>query len=300
MVATSDSFGQALIHLMRTHGVTVEALKDRMHIKSKTTITRILHNQCSVKRAASFLQELYLLNPIVFTEAEWGDLRQALHISSYGVDRYQALQTVATLLSPQEQPKDCICTACYGDASDTPRTLRTWMARYAAMPQVEIYVLNAFFDTVTKPLEDLLSTASQATQVYHFFSDQGTEEGNARLFLSLMNLLYQPRYQLYLLRSAQVSVTPFDTGINHMIVAIGHLPGGEYTTDVLSFQSPQAYTMLCQLPGQYAAQFYRDIFTQRMNQHPALKHASLAHPPLLSWRDAMRQGDLLETSWSEM
>lgn len=98
MPNSTQCFGEALNKVMRSHSCSVSALAQRMNLKSKTTLVRILNGQCLYESCARFFEQLTSQQILPLSNEELHSLKEALQVSRTGPQIYQANCAIRNLL----------------------------------------------------------------------------------------------------------------------------------------------------------------------------------------------------------
>jgi transcriptional regulator with XRE-family HTH domain len=109
-----QTFDNSLSALMKKHRITISELTRRLRIKSNTTLSRVLHAQCSPQAAEHFLKALQDANPPVFDAQELQELSHALDVTRIGVAAYCANQEMWQLLENDTTPSTPFPIESYG------------------------------------------------------------------------------------------------------------------------------------------------------------------------------------------
>ena len=178
---------------MREQGLTNAHLAQLTRQKSGTTISRLLHDQCTPQRSAAFLEALMAAVPDMPPE-QAAQFRQSVAVSCFGKEHFRAhqvfleLMTTGQGLTPASEPVSWPMLAAL---------INPWLAEGPC----ELLCFGCFDAQVLGTLSGLLRDARELT-ITHYFS----QELHADLiFLLEHTLLMQgdPRYQLISIRGEE-------------------------------------------------------------------------------------------------
>lgn len=103
MLETPQPFCECLRNLMAAKKISISTLTDTLGYASKTSVARVLHGEASVAYQADFLSRLIETDALQATEEETTRLREALEVSSFGVECYLRDKAIAQLVAPGQQ-----------------------------------------------------------------------------------------------------------------------------------------------------------------------------------------------------
>lgn len=192
-----QTFDQCLSALMKKHHITISDLTRRLGIKSNTTVSRVLHTQCSAQAAERFFQILLNAAPTVFDTGEFRELTCALEVSRLGVDAYSANLEMWRLLSNETVPSTPFPIESYGGGRFANTTqLR---AHYATVRNATIHIVCSLGYPLFSEMRDLLLDAapSRNIQVHHYFSLEGDSSQIIRAMRTALPAVCLPCYRGY-------------------------------------------------------------------------------------------------------
>lgn len=192
IVLTIESFGECLRRWMRQRGYTNAALAQLTHEKSGTTISRLLHDQCTAQRCAAFLEDLLTAAPDMTAE-EAEQFRRAVTVSRFGKPQYRANQVFLELMTNREGLSPA-------SAASRWDALAELIAPWLEDGPCEMICFGCFDARVLGTLGALLGQADAPLTINHYYA----AELHADLIFLLEHtllLLGDPRYQLFSIRS---------------------------------------------------------------------------------------------------
>ncbi len=192
-----QTFDQRLSALMKKHRITISDLTRRLNIRSNTTLSRVLHAQCSAQAAEHFFQILLSVTPPIFDAAEYKELESALEVTRLGVNAYSANLEMWRLLRNEPTPSTPFPIESYGGAcfSDTSQ-LRAF---YSTVRSATIHIAVSFSYPLFSEIRDLLTelVPIENIEVHHYFSLEGDASQIIRAVHTAMPVLCLPRYHGY-------------------------------------------------------------------------------------------------------
>lgn len=198
-----ESFGECLHRWMRQRGYTNARLAQLTHQKSGTTVSRLLHDQCTVQRCAAFLEELMAAVPDMPPE-EVAQFRQGLEVNRFGKDHFRAHQVFMELMTSAHGLMPASMTTAWDALADR---ITPWLAEGPC----ELLCFGCFDPQVLSTLGCLLRDPAGQLTVTHYFS----QELHADLIFLLEHtllMLGDPRYQLISIHSdARLQVSSIAT-----------------------------------------------------------------------------------------
>jgi len=192
-----QTFDGCLIGLMKKHRITISDLTRRLHIKSNTTLSRVLHAQCSPQAAEHFFQMLLASVPPVFDSAELRELARALEVTRIGAEAYRANLEMWQLLQNEPVPSTPFPIESYGSARFSNTTqLRAF---YQAAKSVTIHIVASLVYPLFSEVRDLIVSLAPSgrVQVHHYFSLEGDACQTIRAIRTALPALRLPGYHGY-------------------------------------------------------------------------------------------------------
>jgi len=184
------TFGECLEAWMKQSGHNITSLSTLTNQRSNTTISRLIHDQCSVQRCKVFIDELIAAVPSL-TDEDIAKFTRSLDVNRFGKERYLSHQYFSHLLKAGSEapvpPK----------SEDLPPLAKGIMNRHGAKPK-EILCFGCMEDNFLSALVTLLLCNESLTITHYFVEDQ--HSGIAALLPKLLPILYNFRYELISVR----------------------------------------------------------------------------------------------------
>ncbi len=228
-----QTFDQSLSALMKKHRITISDLTRRLNIKSNTTLSRVLHAQCSPQAAEHFFEQLTALVPPVFDAQELKALERALEVTRLGINVYTANLELWRLLSGETIPSLPFPVESYGGASFTNTTqLRAFYRTVrGATVHIAASLVYPLFSEIRDMLLDLVP--SENIHVHHYFSLEGDDAQIIRSIRTALPALCLPGYHGYKM-TRPVTLDKEFLSQNHAIIRFQRA-NGSYGTHVIAF-----------------------------------------------------------------
>ena len=191
------TYDQCLSGLMKKHRITISDMTRRLKIKSNTTLSRVLHAQCSTQAIENFHQMLLEATPPLFNAAEFKYLEASLEVTRIGVAAYCANQEMWQLLEDQTTPSTPFPIESYGNARFTSTTeLREFLKTVkSATIHIACSLVYPLFSEVRDLIVDL--APAENVQVHHYFSLEGDESQIIRAIRTALPALRLANYHGY-------------------------------------------------------------------------------------------------------
>ena len=191
------TYDQCLSGLMKKHRITISDMTRRLKIKSNTTLSRVLHAQCSTQAIENFHQMLLEATPPLFNAAEFKYLEASLEVTRIGVAAYCANQEMWQLLEDQTTPSTPFPIESYGNARFTSTTeLRAFLKTVkSATIHIACSLVYPLFSEVRDLIVDL--APAENVQVHHYFSLEGDESQIIRAIRTALPALRLANYHGY-------------------------------------------------------------------------------------------------------
>jgi len=192
-----QTFNQSLSALMKKHRITISELTRRLRFKSNTTLSRVLHAQCSPQAAEHFYQALTDAAPPVFDAQELRDLAQALEVTRIGVAAYTAHQEMWQLLENETTPSTPFPIESYGAGRFVNTT--QLMAFYKTVRSATMHIASSLTYPLFSEVRDLIAALApqENIQVHHYFSLEGDDSQIIRAVRTSLPALCLPNYHGY-------------------------------------------------------------------------------------------------------
>ena len=192
-----QTYDHCLSGLMKKHRITISDLTRRLRIKSNTTLSRVLHAQCSTQAVETFHQTLLDMVPPVFDAAEFKSLAASMEVTRIGVAAYRANQEIWQLMEDQTTPSTPFPIESYGSARFTSTTqLRAFFRTVkSAMIHIACSLTYPLFSEVRDLIVDL--APAENVQVHHYFSLEGDDSEIIRAIRTALPALRLPNYHGY-------------------------------------------------------------------------------------------------------
>ncbi len=194
---TVQTFDRSLSALMKKHRITISDLTRRLRIKSNTTLSRVLHAECSTQAAETFYQQLVNAIPTVFDAAELRELERALEVTRIGLPAYCANQEMWQLLENETPPSTPFPIESYGNGRFTTTTqLRAF---YKTVKNATLHIISSLTYPLFSEMRDLIVELAPARniQVHHYFSLDGDDSQIIHAIRMALPALNLPDYYGY-------------------------------------------------------------------------------------------------------
>lgn len=213
-------YGAALRSVMQERGLSMSALQERLHLPSRTTVTRIVKDACKYSTMLEFHNNLYRTRAeLPFTKADYQRLEEALEVSRYGWHRYLAVKRMDYLFTGDKsyyRADNSRCANSSGAADNDGKSLTEVLQSVLSWPDIRVVVVNAMFDFVTQALQTMLRAAAARPNcrvvVEHYVLTEKNDDKNLYNFTALYPLLSEPNYTCYV---STKSIATYTTG-NYM------------------------------------------------------------------------------------
>jgi hypothetical protein len=192
-----QTFNQSLSALMKKHRITISELTRRLRFKSNTTLSRVLHAQCSPQAAEHFYQALQDTIPPVFDAQEFRDLEKALEVTRIGVAAYTANQEMWLLLENETTPSTPFPVESYGAARCVNTT--QLLDFYRSVRSATIHIASSLTYPLFSEIRDLVVDLApqENIQIHHYFSLEGDDSQIIRAVRTALPALCLPNYHGY-------------------------------------------------------------------------------------------------------
>lgn len=187
-----QTFGECLRAWMRDRGCTNARLAQLTHEKSGTTISRLLHDQCTAQRCAAYLDTLLACVPDI-TPEEAAAFRRSVDVTRFGKPQYRANQVFLRLMTDAQGIAPAVGTVC-------DEALLRLLLPWTGDGPCEVLCFGCFDARVLGTLGALLRQVQSPLTITHYF----VEELHADLIFLLEHtllMLGDARYQLISFRS---------------------------------------------------------------------------------------------------
>ena len=228
-----QTFDQSLSALMKKHRLTISDLTRRLNIKSNTTLSRVLHAQCSPQAAEHFFEQLTALTPPVFDTQELKVLGQALEVSRLGISAYTANLEMWRLLSGETIPSLPFPVESYGGANFTNTTqLRAF---YRTVRSATVHIAASLVYPLFSEIRDMLLdlVPSENIHVHHYFPLEGDDTQIIRSIRTALPVLCLPGYRGYKM-TRPVTLDKEFLAQNHAVIRFQRADGS-YGTHLIAF-----------------------------------------------------------------
>ena len=275
-----QTFDQRLSTLMKKHRITISELTRRLNIRSNTTLSRVLHAQCSAQAAEHFFQILQAITPPVFDAAEYKELESALEVTRLGVSAYSANLEMWRLLGNEPTfstpfPIESYGPACFTDTAQ----LRAF---YKTVRSATIHIASSFTYPLFSEIRDLITELDpgENIEVHHYFTLEGDASQIIHAVRTAMSALCRPRYHGYKMTRPATLDREF-LSQSHAVVQFQRADGS-YGTHVIVFVANR-----CMLYENDEKCGIYDMFVRRITEQARW------YAPIKDEYAAELQGDLL-------
>ena len=291
------TFGETLAKLMKQKGVTIVRLCKSMHIKSQTTVTRILKDESSYEKTREFFEALKMFKPLGLLEKERNMLEKSLEVNKVGKDMYQARQEMLRFVNETAIVQRFTLQAAFGGGAQRVQTLVDLFAGYSGLASVKVYLLNCVFDGVIHVLAPYLRDASIDFTVAQFVQDTEDIAASVRRFIALLPVMNYKRYQVYNTSNGGLdSLNPF----NNMMYVLKTTPDGRKLVDVVSFQPDDRFMLLCNQESGDAYAYYAALFDEMQAQSSPIKKELESEALADNLIEVSKRFLSFETAWQQL
>lgn len=162
------SFGECLRRVMQQRRCSIAMLQQKMGIKSATSISRLLRDECSYEVSAKFFQQLKIANLLMLNADEIELLKQALEVKRLGASTYMAYQTMERMFTESDDGKQII-QVFEGAGIDSVST-QEWIDKLAQCTHIRAYAFNFCFPPLFRAFAVLLKHFSKDSFILtHYF-----------------------------------------------------------------------------------------------------------------------------------
>lgn len=187
MLTNVLTFGEYLTEWMEKHGHTCASLSEITGQKSRTTVSRLMHDQCSPQRCAVFITELITALPDI-GEEELKRFRQSVDVSRYGKERYFAYQAFSALALP-DTPSEAEDVSFIGSAFGEK------LLSHLEEDNCEMLVLGCMDKRTLNAIRKILYFRSGSIKITQYFALQQCPDLTP-LLSCILPLLHSPDYSL--------------------------------------------------------------------------------------------------------
>ncbi len=212
MLEAPQTFCECLCDLMAAKKISASALTVAMGFSSKTSVARVLHGEASVAYQADFLSRLIETDALQATEEETSRLREALEVSSSGVERYLRNKAIAHLVAPGKQAGRQASISEFCDSGFTKlwslEELYDQLLRDA--DQVQVWMTGWGHTSLMCQLKEAIQQLNPSQiSITHYLCCQGRSFIEA--LASIMPVIYLKCYQPLALSNNNISSDAYPT-----------------------------------------------------------------------------------------
>ena len=163
-------FGECMRQIMQHRQCSILQLQRKMRLKSATSISRILRNECSYSVALSFYNQLSLTNFLMLQKDEKQQLEEALEIKRLGRDVYEAYRTLEQLYAAPPMDDEAAPLTYYTAEGASLVSLGAWAREMAGCKGIKGYIFNNCSYPFFRSMMRLFSALPQeAFSLTHYF-----------------------------------------------------------------------------------------------------------------------------------
>ena len=262
------TFGECLARLTRQRGLSIAALSALLGCKSKTDVSRQLHDETSQAKREEFFHRIEKLDGC-FGGDELALLREALEVSRLGKVEYRTQQAIWALLREDStnasQPDPVIVNG--------EQNFRDLTREWSTADHIDILCFNSCYREIFNAFALLLARREQPVAIRHYLSGDLFEMNPAVAVAAVAPVLCDPRYFIYSVRRDEQGDRARVTATNQIMVNI--VREGVETEEMLVVIDERTISRLVLPPNTHLREFYMGIIPQ-MKVVRRLKHESAA------------------------
>ena len=248
-----QTYGETLKQLLSDYDLSVSALCMRLHLSSRTLISRVINGTCRPDTVTGFHDKLTAAaNTLPFTAEDYALLKQALDVTRSGKPYYLLQARLDRILSGGALLEQPLCSA-----EDEALTFDMLLAQAAAAEEAHILVLNCSVRPVLGALTRFLASPHGCTEVRQYLHTDTSPEALAFSLLSVLPLLTSPDYRCLRVaddygvinrRSDPEDFSAASADANRILIC--RRTGDEYYTDALTLIAPDRFVSALSIAGE--------------------------------------------------
>ena len=293
------SFGEALSSIMNAKKISVTKLCQMMNIKSQTTVSRILKDESSYGKTREFHDALIRNDPLETNEYDRQLLSEALEVNKIGKDMYRAKKEMLYFVNKKIDIRQFVLSGSSASAGPGVKTFADLTETYKKYSEIRICVVNCIFDGVIKSLADILTVCGEKLEIEQYIQTETGLFNEVHQFISLLPVINIKNYFCYKSQSASLIDEQPDP-FKNFIYALKKTESGEAETDIVSINDDYTFSILPNLAGPAAYDFYSGFFNRMRARYYPIKKSPEPKPPLLSLVEITSHFLSLEETWQQM
>lgn len=162
------SFGECLRRVMQQRRCSIAMLQQKMGIKSATSISRVLRDECSFEVSAKFFEQLQITNLLMLNRDETDRLKQALEVKRLGASTYMAYQTLEKMFTNSDCGDHSI--QVFEAAGVRYISMQDWINEMSHYTRIQVYAFNCCSALLFHALVELFQRFSSEFFLFtHYF-----------------------------------------------------------------------------------------------------------------------------------
>lgn len=196
-----DSFGTALGQILRDRDISARELANRLGLRSKTTLHRILQDRSGYAAVQKFWNHLLASGQLNITPQERSRMEDLLEILRVGPELYQTHDALHSLLHAQPAEGEPIAIEGIPGAS----TLDALTARYASAKQLELTITGLCDQRIYRALQRMCAAmpAHQQPKIRHYIFHIASATEAILNISAILPVLFQRGYEAYMAQPSQ-------------------------------------------------------------------------------------------------
>ncbi|MGE5389493.1 MAG: hypothetical protein ACM3PE_00355, partial [Deltaproteobacteria bacterium] len=254
-------YGECLYNLIKRKNISVSRLAVLAGVKSRTSIQRILGDECGIGIIEAFNQQIRSFDELDLSELELEQLEQALIVSKVGKDAYQARKIMLQLF--QTKPRTDTIDPTGLDPSDNEvTTLGQIFETYHGYAKLRFLIFDLSFISFTDQLVDLIRHSPPGyVSVSQLMRFNSSHSHSAATFAAAFQLLNYEHFDVYSISDDSAGDERSVISANSIVVD-KELADGSHYTDYILMASEQEFTFISNLPGNTLYSFCLHHFDQ--------------------------------------
>ncbi|MBQ3079906.1 MAG: hypothetical protein IJC48_07935 [Clostridia bacterium] len=249
------TFGEYLTKWMEAHSYTCAYLSEITHQKSQTTVSRLMHDQCTPQRCAVFISELMTALPNL-DENELKDFRESVDVSRYGKGRYLSYQAFSNLAMPASDASEA------SSVSHLP--LADELFAHVGSEKTQMLIIGCIEAPILRTVKKLLAARRDTVSAVHYYSETQFPDLTP-ILTDILALLVQPNYNI-------ISVCS-DSNIyaSHLVLQDALILKNSRVQKLIIPVSCKSFRVMTLPPDQDLYGFYTSVITENVTKQSSYK-----------------------------
>lgn len=255
------SYGEYIYSLIKRKNISVSMLAGLAGFKSRTSIQRILKEECSIEMIEAFNHLIKGFDQLNLSPLELEEMEQALIVSKVGKDAFQArkimLQIFQSKVRSHAQNPEGL-----NPSNNEVATLEELFKTYQGFVKIRFLIFDLTFVSFANELVNLIRNSPPGyVSISQLLRFNNCQSHNAANFLAAFELLNYEHFDVHSISDDSTEDGQLYISSNSIVVD-KELADGSHYTDYILIAADESFTFVSNLPGNSLYSLYLYQFDQ--------------------------------------